>query len=804
MIDSIDWYYSITYLSTTHFSIYLFFVAFLSEEKEFAGQQWAFLSDGIGIVSASLMGITPVTVYIESAGGIEDGGRTGVTAIVVAFFFFISLFFSPILASIPPYATGPALILVGVMMIAHVEEITWDDPLESIPAFLTLIIMPFTLSVAYGIIAGWVSYIALHAPFWLMRTSKSMWKERKKRRRSSEDGGGDGVAGDSPPSSDSHRSRRIVHRKVFGLDSRRHSGVSEQNLSMHGEYAMEGIELGGVPWAPHMHRSSSQGSFRGMGGPRQIFRTSGSYVVGGVGGSGHGSRSGSWNQEPNFGGSAVGNPSSPHHVARNAANIPGRGIPRTVSMGGGGGGGSSFAASAAVAVATAAATSRVLGRSKTFGTMKDARGGGGGGGHRSGGSEGAFSQLFPVDTSIYLDGADDAAAAAVQQQQQQQQEGGDGSAAQGSFLFGSGLLNINLDDDDGGGGGDGGDGNPTMIGGATHIGYSVGGAAPEGGSPDDGSLLFGGHLLNINLDDAAADEDDDDEDEKNTPTSPIPAAAPVSSPPDSAGELPSQPSLILGSNLPHHAAMNPIDSVDLSGFCSPSTDVGSTRGGSLNSASTTTTTNATTTTTAMNRLNSSFFRSLPEEQGIHVHSLSEPSASLSFVHPDRGSSGGSGGSGSGGVVLTTTTAAAAVHGTADEIAAAQKQGPQQSSLSGESLPSEAPSQPPPPPPSEQQQPPPPPPQQQRVRFESPPKKPLARSDSAAAIRLRSMFQPDEGFDDEDLLQGGPPKATPSIKIPSSPQLTTGTSDVNSTTTDTAALQRVAVGGGAPTASSPFD
>lgn len=85
---------------------------FINERKEFPKQTMAFLIDGIGIVIGSMLGTSPLTVYIESATGIKDGGRTGITAIVVAFFFFISLFFTPILASIPPFATGPALILV--------------------------------------------------------------------------------------------------------------------------------------------------------------------------------------------------------------------------------------------------------------------------------------------------------------------------------------------------------------------------------------------------------------------------------------------------------------------------------------------------------------------------------------------------------------------------------------------------------------------------------------------------------------------------------------------------------------------
>ena len=126
---------------------------FMNEKREFFGQQWAFLADGVGILVGSMMGVTPLTVYIESAAGIEDGGRTGIAALVMSFFFFVSLFFSPILSSIPPYATGPALVLVGVMLIAHVDRIQWDDPLESIPAFITIILMPFTLSgKTYGLV----------------------------------------------------------------------------------------------------------------------------------------------------------------------------------------------------------------------------------------------------------------------------------------------------------------------------------------------------------------------------------------------------------------------------------------------------------------------------------------------------------------------------------------------------------------------------------------------------------------------------------------------------------------------------
>ncbi|GAB4814177.1 hypothetical protein N2152v2_001223 [Parachlorella kessleri] len=143
---------------------------FMNDQLEFPGQMWAFLSDGVGILTGSMMGTTSLTVYIESAAGIEDGGRTGLTAIVVSAFFFVSLFFSPILASIPPYATGPALVLVGTILLGHIAHIDWDDIGEAIPAFLTIILMPFTYSVAYGVIAGLASYIIIHLPYWLWDT----------------------------------------------------------------------------------------------------------------------------------------------------------------------------------------------------------------------------------------------------------------------------------------------------------------------------------------------------------------------------------------------------------------------------------------------------------------------------------------------------------------------------------------------------------------------------------------------------------------------------------------------------------
>lgn len=115
------------------------------------------------VVIGSLLGCAPLTVYIESASGIREGGRTGITAIVVAAGFFISLFLTPLIASIPPFATGPALILVGAMMMENLIDIDWADVRQAVPAFITIVVMPLTYSIAYGVIAGVCSYLLLYA-----------------------------------------------------------------------------------------------------------------------------------------------------------------------------------------------------------------------------------------------------------------------------------------------------------------------------------------------------------------------------------------------------------------------------------------------------------------------------------------------------------------------------------------------------------------------------------------------------------------------------------------------------------------
>ncbi|KAF8009868.1 hypothetical protein BT93_J0756 [Corymbia citriodora subsp. variegata] len=142
------------------------FAGFADQNGDFEGQYFAFMSDATSIVVGSLLGTSPVTAFIESSTGIREGGRTGLTALTVAGYFFLAFFITPLLASIPAWAVGPPLILVGVLMMKSVVEIDWNDMRHAIPAFITLLLMPLTYSIAYGLIGGIGTYIVLHIWDW--------------------------------------------------------------------------------------------------------------------------------------------------------------------------------------------------------------------------------------------------------------------------------------------------------------------------------------------------------------------------------------------------------------------------------------------------------------------------------------------------------------------------------------------------------------------------------------------------------------------------------------------------------------
>ncbi|MFW6022905.1 MAG: NCS2 family permease [Halanaerobiaceae bacterium] len=131
---------------------------YLDEEGNLPKASGALLADAIGTAGGALFGTSTVTTYVESASGVAEGGRTGLTGVVVSILFFLALFFRPLIGVVPSAATAPALIIVGVMMMSNVSKIEWDDFTESLPAFITLAAMPLTYSIANGIALGFISY----------------------------------------------------------------------------------------------------------------------------------------------------------------------------------------------------------------------------------------------------------------------------------------------------------------------------------------------------------------------------------------------------------------------------------------------------------------------------------------------------------------------------------------------------------------------------------------------------------------------------------------------------------------------
>jgi AGZA family xanthine/uracil permease-like MFS transporter len=119
------------------------------------------MADSVATIAGSLAGTSTVVSYIESASGVQAGGRTGLTAVIVGLLFLLTLFFAPLVQAIPAAATAPALILVGAMMIGALKEVDWEDPGVAIPAFLTVITIPLTFSIANGLAFGITSYALL-------------------------------------------------------------------------------------------------------------------------------------------------------------------------------------------------------------------------------------------------------------------------------------------------------------------------------------------------------------------------------------------------------------------------------------------------------------------------------------------------------------------------------------------------------------------------------------------------------------------------------------------------------------------
>lgn len=126
------------------------------------GSLWVFLASAAGTVTASFFGSTPIICCVETASGIKEGGRTGITAIVIGLYFVLSLFLSPLFAAVPNDATAPVLILVGVMMMGESAKVEWHDMSQAFPAFLTLALMPLTYSITNGMIMGLGASLAFY------------------------------------------------------------------------------------------------------------------------------------------------------------------------------------------------------------------------------------------------------------------------------------------------------------------------------------------------------------------------------------------------------------------------------------------------------------------------------------------------------------------------------------------------------------------------------------------------------------------------------------------------------------------
>ena len=132
---------------------------FIDESGNIKNVDKALTVDAVGTIASAWFGTSTISSYIESAAGISAGGKTGLTAVVVSIMFLIALLFAPLIGLVPAFATAPALILVGAMMMSSIRGINFDDFTDGFPAFLTIIMMPMTSSIANGFAFGFVSYV---------------------------------------------------------------------------------------------------------------------------------------------------------------------------------------------------------------------------------------------------------------------------------------------------------------------------------------------------------------------------------------------------------------------------------------------------------------------------------------------------------------------------------------------------------------------------------------------------------------------------------------------------------------------
>lgn len=153
----------------------------IDKDGKIDGVNKILMSDAIATTVGACLGTSTTTMYIESAAGIAEGGRSGLTAFVIAVCFILATFLSPLFLSIPAAATGPVLCIVGVIMAAPLRDINWDDFSEAIPAFITALLIPLSYSISDGIMLGAITYVILNAICgifkreYIKRISTTMW-----------------------------------------------------------------------------------------------------------------------------------------------------------------------------------------------------------------------------------------------------------------------------------------------------------------------------------------------------------------------------------------------------------------------------------------------------------------------------------------------------------------------------------------------------------------------------------------------------------------------------------------------------
>ena len=134
----------------------------LDKDGKLPNIRGALLADAVGTSVGAMFGTSTVTTFVESASGVAEGGRTGLTSLTAAILFGLSLFLSPIFLAIPSFATAPALITVGFLMLTSILKVNFEDYTEAIPAYIAVIAMPFMYSISEGIAMGVISYVLIN------------------------------------------------------------------------------------------------------------------------------------------------------------------------------------------------------------------------------------------------------------------------------------------------------------------------------------------------------------------------------------------------------------------------------------------------------------------------------------------------------------------------------------------------------------------------------------------------------------------------------------------------------------------